>query len=59
MAIKKFRKAIEKWEKVTQEQVSTIYKYNDKCVKVGILKKKNWGRKKHNIAVMFDKVNKK
>ncbi len=41
MAIKKFRKAIEKGEKVTQEQVSTIYKYIDKCVKVGILKKKN------------------
>ena len=59
MAIKKFRKAIEKGDKVTQEQVNTIYKYIDKCVKVGILKKKNWGRKKHNIAVMFDKVNKK
>ena len=59
MAIKKFRKAIEKWETVTQEQVSTIYKYIDKCVKVGVLKKKNGGRKKHNIAVMFDKVNKK
>ena len=59
MAIKKFRKAIEKWEPVTKEQVSTIYKYIDKCVKVGVLKKKNWGRKKHNIAVMFDKVNNK
>ena len=59
MAIKKFRKAIEKWETVTQEQVSTIYKYIDKCVKVGVLKKKNGGRKKHNIAVMFDKVNNK
>ena len=41
MAIKKFRKAIEKGETVTKEQVSTIYKYIDKCVKVGILKKKN------------------
>jgi ribosomal protein S20 len=59
MAIKKFRKAIEKWEPVTKEQVSTIYKYIDKCVKVWVLKKKNGGRKKHNIAVMFDKVNNK
>lgn len=58
MAIKKFKKSVEKWEPVTKEQVSTIYKYIDKCVKVGILKKKNWGRKKHNIAVMFDKVSK-
>ena len=41
MAIKKFRKAVEKGEKVTPEQVSTIYKYIDKCTKVGILKKKN------------------
>lgn len=59
MAIKKFRKAIEKWEPVTKEEVSTIYKYIDKCVKIGVLKKKNGGRKKHNIAVMFDKVNNK
>ena len=44
---------------MTKEQVSTIYKYIDKCVKVGVLKKKNGGRKKHNIAVMFDKVNNK
>lgn len=58
MAIKKFRKAVEKGEKVTPEQVSTIYKYIDKCTKVGILKKKNWGRKKHNIAVAYDKATK-
>jgi len=59
MAIKKFKKSIEKGEAVTKEQVSTIYKYIDKCVKVGILKKKNWGRKKHNIAVAYDKASKK
>ena len=56
MAIKKFNKAIEKWDTVTKEQVSTIYKYIDKCVKVGVLKKKNGGRKKHNVAVAFDKA---
>ncbi len=59
MAIKKFKKSIEKGETVTQEQVSTIYKYIDKCVKVWVLKKKNWGRKKHNIAVLFNQTSKK
>ena len=34
MAIKKFRKSIEKGEVVSQEQLNTIYKYIDKCVKV-------------------------
>ena len=41
MAMKKFIKAIEKGEKVALTDLSMLYKYIDKCLKVGILKKKN------------------
>jgi len=58
MAIKKFKKAIEKWEKVTQEDLNNIYKYIDKCVKTWIIKKKNWSRKKSNMAKLFDTIKK-
>ena len=54
MAIKKFKKAIEKWDKVTLADLSNVQKYIDKCVKIGLIKKKNWSRKKSNMAKLFD-----
>lgn len=53
MAIKKFKKSLEKWEKVSLEELNKIYKYVDKCVKTWIIKKKNWSRKKSNMAKLF------
>jgi len=58
MAIKKFKKSIENWEKVTQDDLDKIYKYIDKCVKTWIIKKKNWSRKKSNMAKLFDTTKK-
>lgn len=46
MAIKKFLKN----EKKTQEELDLIYKYIDKCQKVGILKKNTAARKKSRMA---------
>jgi small subunit ribosomal protein S20 len=53
MAIKKFLKNITKGESVTQEELSKIYKYVDKCAKIGILKKKTAARKKARVARLF------
>jgi ribosomal protein S20 len=50
MAIKKFKKSVEKWDKVSPEEINNIYKFVDKCVKIWIIKKKNWSRKKSNMA---------
>ena len=58
MAIKKFKKSIDKEEKVTQADLNNIYKYIDKCVKVWIIKKKNGSRKKSNMAKLFDTTKK-
>ena len=53
MAMKKFIKAIEKGEKVALTDLSMLYKYIDKCLKVGILKPRNASRKKARVAKMF------
>jgi ribosomal protein S20 len=53
MAIKKFKKSLERWEKVSPEDLNKIYKYVDKCVKVWVIKKKNGSRKKSNMAKLF------
>lgn len=53
MAMKKFVKAIEKWEKVELAELSNIYKRIDKCLKVGILKPRNASRKKARMAKMY------
>jgi small subunit ribosomal protein S20 len=53
MAIKKFLKSNTKGEPVTQEELSKIYKYVDKCAKVGIIKKKTAARKKARVARLF------
>ncbi len=53
MAIKKFRKSLEKGENVSPNDLNNIYKFIDKCVKVGIIKKKNGSRKKSNMAKLF------
>ena len=53
MAMKKFIKALEKGEKVEAGQLSTLYKNIDKCLKVGILKKRNASRKKARMAKIY------
>ena len=53
MAMKKFKKSLEKWETVSPNELNNIYKFVDKCVKVGIIKKKNGSRKKSNMAKLF------
>ena len=58
MAIKKFKKSIEKWDKVTVEDLANVYKVIDKCTKIGLIKKKNWSRKKSNMAKLFDTTKK-
>jgi small subunit ribosomal protein S20 len=49
MAIKKFLKN----EKKSQEELNLIYKYIDKCQKVGIIKKNTAARKKSRMAKAF------
>jgi len=53
MAMKKFVKTIEKGEKIEHEALSGIYKKIDKCLKVGILKRRNASRKKARMAKMY------
>ena len=53
MAIKKFIKATIKGEPTTQEELTLIYKYVDKCAKVGVIKKKTAERKKSRVARLF------
>lgn len=55
MAIKKFLKSVTKTEKVSQEDLSIVYKYIDKCTKVGIIKKNTASRKKSRVAKAFAK----
>ncbi len=50
MHIKKLLKKIEKWEKVLPEELSATYKYIDKALKIGLIKKKTAGRKKSRVA---------
>jgi len=58
MAIKKFKKSIEKWDKVSPDELNNIYKFIDKCVKIWIIKKKNWARKKSNMAKLLSATQK-
>jgi len=53
MEIKKFIKSITKGEAVSQDELSKIYKYVDKCAKIGIIKKKTAARKKSRVARLF------
>ncbi|HRX64060.1 MAG TPA: 30S ribosomal protein S20 [Candidatus Absconditabacterales bacterium] len=59
MAIKKFKKSAEKGEKLTQKDLNTVYKYIDKCTKIGLIKKKNGSRKKSNVAKLLSSTNTK
>jgi len=54
MAIKKFLKTTNK----SQEELNTIYKYVDKCQKVGVIKKNTAARKKSRVAKAFAKQGK-
>ncbi len=51
MAIKKFLKN----ENKSQEELNNVYKYIDKCKKVGILKTNTAARKKSRVAKAFAK----
>lgn len=51
MAIKKFLKNANK----SQEELNTVYKYIDKCKKVGVIKKNTAARKKSRVAKAFAK----
>lgn len=54
MEMKKFSKKILKWEAVSAEDLSNVYKVIDKCKKVGIIKRKNAARKKSKMAKTFN-----
>ncbi len=55
MAIKKFLKSIDKAEKLGQEDLNKVYKFIDKCTKVGVIKKNTAARKKSRVAKAFAK----
>ena len=55
MAIKKFLKSISKAEKLSQDDLNTVYKFIDKCKKVGVIKKNTAARKKSRVAKAFAK----
>ena len=55
MAIKKFLKSINKSEKIEQEELNKVYKFIDKCKKVGVIKKNTAARKKSRVAKAFAK----
>ena len=38
---------------MTQDDLNKIYKYVDKCAKVGVIKKKTAARKKARVARLF------
>ncbi len=54
MAIKKFKKNIEKGNTVSVEDLSNVYKVIDKCQKIGLIKKRNSARKKSNMSKLFN-----
>ncbi|MFA6256505.1 MAG: 30S ribosomal protein S20 [Candidatus Absconditabacterales bacterium] len=55
MAIKKFLKSTNKAEKIGQEELDKVYKFIDKCQKVGVIKKNTAARKKSRVAKAFAK----
>ena len=55
MAIKKFSKELAKGTTPASEELSKIYKYVDKCAKVGVIKKKTAARKKARVARLLNK----
>lgn len=55
MAIKKFLRSISKAEKIWQEELNQVYKFIDKCTKVGVIKKNTAARKKARVAKAFAK----
>ena len=57
MAIKKFLKSVSKKEAVGQEDINNVYKFIDKCTKVGVIKKNTAARKKARVAKAFSKKN--
>ena len=54
MEMKKFLKKVQKWETVSIQDLSNVYKVIDKCKKVGVIKKKNAARKKSRMAKSFN-----
>lgn len=58
MAMKKFKKNIEKGNKISIEDLSNVYKVIDKCEKVGIIKQRNAARKKSNMSRLFNSIKK-
>ncbi len=54
MAIKKFLKNPNK----SQEELNMVYKYIDKCMKVGVIKKNTAARKKARVAKALAKQGK-
>lgn len=59
MAMKKFIKSVDKWEKVEFSELQNIQRRIDKCLKVGVLKPRNAGRKKARMMKMFHKLQQK
>jgi len=53
MAIKKFLKNTNK----SQEELNAVYKFIDKCKKVGVIKKNTASRKKSRVAKALAKQN--
>ncbi len=54
-SIKMFIKKLEKWEKVTNEDLWEVYKNIDKCLKIWLIHKNNASRKKSRIAKIYNK----
>ena len=52
-----FVKKIEKQEKISDKDVSTVYARIDKALKKGIIHKNNAARKKSTIAIAEHKIN--
>ena len=59
MAIKKFIKNITKGEAVALDDLKKVYKFVDKCAKIGVIKDKTAARKKSRVARLFNGAQKK
>jgi len=55
MNIKKLLKKAGSDEKVSAEELSSVYKYIDKCLKIGLIKSKTASRKKSRVATAVNK----
>jgi len=59
MNMKKLLKKTVAGEKVSAEELNNVYKYIDKCLKIGLIKKKTAARKKSMVAKAVNSVSKK